>query len=218
MGFGSLGVIVLSSSTVGISLVFLSVDQLKRLGGLSLLAFFFAKALLREICPVISGIVMAVRIGSQVTLEIGSVPVRKRSLTRGDGLETDLTKLFLPSFLAVLVVGPALYLLSSFVAVLAGVVSQTRWSGENFLQFYRMILDNFSIHDLEFGLYKTFLFGATVVIVAGYLGLITAPRTEDLQRATVTSIVFSSVVVLTINAIFAMSYTASSLIGELQKF
>lgn len=67
MGIGSSGVIVLAASTVGISLVFLSVDQLKSQGGLPLLGFFFAKGLLREICPVIAGVVMAVRIGSRIS-------------------------------------------------------------------------------------------------------------------------------------------------------
>jgi len=218
LGVGSLGVIILAAFTVGISLVFLSLEQLKSLGGLPLLAFFFVKGLLREISPVIAGIVMAVRIGSQVTLEVGSVPIRERTLARENGLETDLAKLLLPSFLAVLLVGPALYLLGSFFGIFAGVVSQTRWSGADFIQFYRMILENFSIHDLEFGLYKTFFFGVAVVVVSGYMGLITPPREEELQKATVTSIVFSSVVVLTINALFALSYTATSLMGQLPTF
>ena len=61
-----------------ISLVFLSLDQLKSLGGLPLLAFFFSKALFRELGPVLAGIVMAVRIGSQVTVQISSVPMQDR--------------------------------------------------------------------------------------------------------------------------------------------
>lgn len=215
MGVGSLGVIALAASTVGVSLVFLSLDQLKSLGGLSLLAFFFAKGLLREVCPVIAGVVMAVRIGSQVTMDVGAVPLRDRTLRGAAGMETNLERLLLPAFLAVMLVGPGLYLVACFTAVLAGVVGQTQWSGESFLQFYRMILENFSISDLEFGLYKTFLFGVTVVVVSGYMGLITPPKTESLHRATVTSIVFSSVVVLTINAFFALSYTATSLIEQM---
>jgi len=220
MGVGSLGVTALAASTVGISLVFLSLDQLKRLGGLSLLAFFFAKGLLREVCPVVAGVVMAVRIGSQVTMDVGSVPLGDRALPAGraGAAETDLERLLLPTFLAVMLVGPGLYLVASFVSILAGVVGQTQWSGESFVQFYRMILDNFSTGDLEFGLYKAFLFGVTVVLVSGYVGLLTPPRPEELFRATVTSIVFASVAVLTINALFALSYTASSLIEQMPTF
>jgi len=216
LGFGSFWVIILAASTVGISLVFLSLDQLKSLGGLPLLAFFFSKALFRELGPVLAGIVMAVRIGSQVTVQIGSVPMGDRVIQGKGGAELDIGKLLLPAFLAILLVGPSLYLMGSFFGLLSGVISQTRGSAENFLQFYRMILDTFSTGDLEFGFLKSLFFGVTVVVVAGYIGFITRPEPENIQKASVTSIVVSSVIVLSINALFALSYTQTPLTYQLQ--
>ena len=216
LGFGSLWVIILASSTVGISLVFLSLDQLKSLGGLPLLAFFFSKGLFREIGPIIAGIVMAVRIGPQVTVEIGSVPMHERVIKGPAGEGLDIGKLLLPAFLAILLVGPALYLLGSFFGLLAGVISQTRGSFENFIVFYRMILDTFSMGDMVFGLYKSLMFGITVVVVAGHIGFITHPDPEKIQQATVTSIVVSAVMVLAVNSLFALSYTHTSLKYQLQ--
>lgn len=216
LGFDSLWVIILASSTVGISLVFLSLEQLKSLGGLPLLAFFFSKGLFREIGPILAGIVMAVRIGPQVTVEIGRVPMRERVIRGAGGTELDIGKLLLPAFLAILLVGPALYLLGSFFGLLAGVISQTRGSFENFVVFYRMILDTFSTGDMVFGLFKSLLFGIAVVVVAGYIGFITHPDPEKIQKATVTSIVVSAVIVLAINSLFVLSYTHTPLQVQLQ--
>ena len=60
LGIGSLNVTLLAAATVGISLVFLSLEQLKNLGGLPLLAYFFAKALLY------TGITFAAKWGWQI--------------------------------------------------------------------------------------------------------------------------------------------------------
>ena len=69
---------------------------------------------------------------------------------------------------------------------------------------------------MEFGLYKSFLFGVVVVIVAGYIGLITDPTPERVQKASVTSIVVSAVLVLAVNALFALTYMSTPLKNQLQ--
>jgi len=216
LGIGSLGVTILAASAVGISLIFLSFENMKNLGGASIFAFFFTKALFREIGPVLAGIVMAVRIASHVSSRIGSLPLEQRILQGEKGEEFDLVRLLLPAFLAVLLVGPALYLFGVFFGLLAGVISQTRGSLESFILFFRMILDSFSAGDIGFGLCKSLAFGVAVVSIASYIGFITSPDPESVQKATITSIVVSAVLVLIINAAFAMSYTYTPLMVHLQ--
>lgn len=216
LGIGSLGVTILAASAVGISLIFLSFENMKNLGGASIFAFFFTKALFREIGPVLAGIVMAVRIGSHVSSRIGSVPIGERVLRGEKGEELDLAGLLLPAFLAVWLVGPALYLFGVFFGLMAGVISQTRGSVESFILFFRMVLDSFAPGDIGFGLCKSLAFGVAVVSIASYIGFITAPDPESVQKAMVRSIVVSAVLVLAINAIFALSYTYTPLLYHLQ--
>lgn len=216
LGVGSLGVTLLASIAVGVSLSFLSSEQFRALGGSSLLAFVFAKGVFREVGPVLAGIVMAVRVASQVTAGIASTPPDLRTVRGIRGDELDIGRLLLPAFLAILLVGPALYLVGAMSSLLAGVISQTQGSAEEFLLFSGQILDGFRLSDMAFGLYKSLIFGVAVVMAAGHIGFLAPSEPAAVQRATVTSIVVSAVAVLVLNALFALSYTHIPLRQHLQ--
>jgi len=157
-----------------------------------------------ELAPVLSAIVFAGRVGAGISAELGTMRVTEQI----DALESmginPIRYLVMPRVLACVVMVPLLVCFANFIAVvgaLAVSVVGVDVSSETFLNGFR---NSFALGDFRNGLIKAGVFGLIIGLVGCYEGFNAGGGAQGVGRATTTSVVISSVLILVFNFIFAV--------------
>lgn len=155
-----------------------------------------AISMFRELCPVLTALLLAGRVGSAIAAEIGTMRVTEQI----DALTTlsanPIQYLSVPRFLACLVMTPTLTVITDIVGVLGGGFIAYFALGVTLDKYIDNILQNISVMDLLSGLFKTVFFGIEIAIIACYQGFNTTGGAEGVGKATIQSVVRSSMAVL----------------------
>ncbi len=153
-------------------------------------------ALFRELCPVLTALLLAGRVGSSIAAEIGTMKVTEQI----DALKTlsadPIQYLSVPRFVAALIMTPILTVLTDFVGVLGGAVVGFFALGIAFDTYVSNILQYVSLDDFISGLIKSVFFGIEIVLISTYQGFITAGGAEGVGKSTIEAVVKSSMAIL----------------------
>jgi phospholipid/cholesterol/gamma-HCH transport system permease protein len=177
-------------------------------GGLDRLGGFFVLAVVREIGPIITGIVLAGAAGTAITADLGARKIREE-LDALQVLGVDPVKnLVVPRFLA-LMVATGLFniyavLFGLFGGLLAAVVNHQPLG-----PFWVTFFANTSTTDLWGSTLKTAIFGAIIAIVCCYKGMTASGGAEGVGRAVNQAIVVSFLVFGAFNYAFTQMLLAS---------
>ena len=153
-------------------------------------------AIVRELAPVITGLMMAGRVGSAMAAELGTMQVTEQ-IDALECLATDpIHYLFVPRLLASMVMLPLLTGLSIYVGfwggylLLVGVVGQSSYVYSN--EFYKLL----AFRDVRIALTKAFVFGLIIALVGCWRGYRTHGGAEGVGNAPTSSVVTSSLWIL----------------------
>ncbi len=205
LGVKSLPLIVIISIFVGAVSAWQAAYQFKFIGApLRYLGHAVGKAVVIELAPVLSAIVFAGRVGAGVTAELGTMRVTEQI----DALESmgvsPIRYLVMPRVLACLFMVPFLVVFANFVAIVGALIVSmvgVNVSSETFLNGFR---NSFQLGDFINGLIKAGIFGLIIGVVGCYEGFNTRGGAQGVGKATTTSVVISSVLILVFNFIFAI--------------
>ncbi len=205
LGLKSLPLILITSIFVGAVAAWQAAYQFKFIGApLRLLGQAVGKAVVIELAPVLSALVIAGRVGSGITAELGTMKVTEQI----DALESmginPIRYLVMPRVIACLLMVPFLVMFANFIAIMGALfvsVVGVDLTWETFLDGFR---DSFKMSDFINGLIKASVFGLIIGIVGCYEGFATEGGAEGVGRATTTSVVLSSVLILFLNFVFAV--------------
>jgi len=205
LGVKSLPLIVIISIFVGAVSAWQAAYQFKFIGApLRYLGQAVGKAVVIELAPVLSSLVFAGRVGAGVAAELGTMRVTEQI----DALESmginPIRYLVMPRVLACLFMVPFLVIFANFVAILGGLVVSMAGvdvSSETFLNGFR---NSFKLGDFINGLIKAGVFGLIIGVVGCYEGFNTQGGAQGVGKATTTSVVISSVLILVFNFVFAI--------------
>jgi phospholipid/cholesterol/gamma-HCH transport system permease protein len=155
-----------------------------------------AISMFRELCPVLTALLLAGRVGSAIAAEIGTMKVTEQI----DALVTlsanPVQYLSVPRFLACLVMTPALTVITDIVGVLGGAFIAYFGLDITMDKYLDNILQNIGLFDFLSGLLKTFFFGIEIAVIACYQGFNTTGGAEGVGKATIQSVVKSSMAIL----------------------
>lgn len=177
-------------------------------GGLDRLGGFFVLAVVREIGPIITGIVLAGAAGTAITADLGARKIREE-LDALQVLGVDPVKnLVVPRFLA-LMLATGLFniyavLFGLFGGLLAAVVNHQPLG-----PFWVTFFANTSTTDLWGSTLKTAIFGAIIAIVCCYKGMTASGGAEGVGRAVNQAIVVSFLVFGAFNYAFTQMLLAT---------
>jgi phospholipid/cholesterol/gamma-HCH transport system permease protein len=165
---------------------------------------------IRELGPVLTGLIVAGRIGSAIAAEIGTMAVTEQL----DALKTlatpPLRYLGVPRLIACVVMLPVLAALSIVVGLLGGFLVANLLLGIQANVYWGDIPEMVGAGDLVSGLGKTFFFGGIIAIVSCYQGFQTQGGAEGVGRATTRAVVWSSILILVsdyfLTAFFALFF------------
>jgi len=204
MAYKSYPIVSLISFLVGVTIAVTSAEQLRSFGADIYLANLVGFGMIRELVPLMTGIILAGKIGASITAEISSMKV----LEETDALKTmgviPEKFLMVPRLIAISVAIPLLVAIADFVGILGGLLVGKFFSGIPPVTFYNMILEAVDLTDFLIGMGKTMVFGWIVVISSGYKGFSVKRGAVGVGIATTESVVLSISLIIIFDCVFAL--------------
>ncbi|GEP45076.1 MlaE family ABC transporter permease [Brevifollis gellanilyticus] len=188
-GVGSIALISLVSFFIGLTMALLTGYQLQTFGQERLVPGLVGISFTRELGPLMTGIMIAARIGAAYTAELGTMTVSEEvEAIEAMGIGP-LRFLVGPRVLAVFFLLPCLVVVSNFTAM-SGAALISRWAFDiPFTRFIDTALDSMLIRDIIAGTIKSFLFGLIIGLVSCYKGLTVKGGAAGVGNATTSSVV-----------------------------
>src|SRR6267142_358100 len=189
MGVRSLGVAMTAAIFTGMVFTIQSAVNMGRFGAESYVGPVAALAILRELGPVLTAILVGGKVASGITAELGSMMVTEQI----DALRTlgvnYIKRLVVPRVLAALIVFPLLTVMADCLGVLGGMGIMYVERGSDMFAYWNTTAYWVVPRDFLMGVGKSFLFGGIVSLIGCYIGLNTTGGTEGLGRATTATVV-----------------------------
>lgn len=196
-GVMTLSIILISGLFVGMVLGLQGYHTLVGFGAEESLGIFVAATLVRELGPVVTGLLFAGRAGSAMTAEIGLMKATEQ-LSGLEMMAVDpFKRIFAPRMLAGFIALPMLAAMFSAVGVLGGHLVGVELLGVDTGAFWSQMQAALGFReDVINGLIKALVFGFVVTWIAIYQGANSEPNAEGVSSATTRTVVYSSLAVL----------------------
>jgi len=199
IGVGSLPIVILTGFFTGAVLALQTSDTLQQFGSLSLTGQLVSFSMVRELGPVLTGLMVAGRNASGMASELGSMKVTEQ-IDAMRALGTDPTKkLVTPRVVASVVMLFFLSIISDLLGILGGFMVSYLLLGLDANQYWHSAYDKLEYKDVEMGLVKPLLFGYVIATIGCYYGLSAKGGTQGVGRATTQAVVAASVLILVVD-------------------
>ena len=199
IGIGSLTVVLLTGFFTGAVLALQSGITLDQFGARPFVGRLVSASMIKELGPVLTGLMLAGRIGSGIAAELGSMVVTDQ-INALRALGTDpVRKLVVPRVLAGFFMAPVLTVIADTVGILGGwiiAVYQLRVASG---LYWTSITEALYLQDVWMGIIKPFFLGYVIVTIGCHVGLRTKGGTQGVGRATTNAVVAASVAVIAVD-------------------
>jgi phospholipid/cholesterol/gamma-HCH transport system permease protein len=200
-GYKSVGIIALTGFILGFVLTLQSQPTMKQFGATGYIPGMVAVSVIREIGPVIVGLICAGKISSSIGAELGSMNVTEQIDAMTVSGANPVQYLVVTRILACIIMIPLLTIFADVIALLGGFAA-TRLDGDMnaWLYFYKStaVLD---FSDLIPAVIKTIFFGFAIGFIGCYKGFHSNRGTESVGLAANSAVVTASVWIIIIDAI-----------------
>ena len=195
-GARSLIIIMLSGLVVGMIMGLAFSDMLARFGSESALGVAAGLALVKELGPVLTALLFAGRAGTSLASEIGLMRATDQ-LTAMQVMAVDpMRHVVAPRFLGGLIAMPLLVAIFNILGLFGAQLIGVSVMGVDAGTFWSQLQNSISVSDVNEGLIKALVFGATCTLLAVYYGYNAEPTAEGVGLATTRTVISSSVLVL----------------------
>ena len=199
IGLGSLTVVLLTGFFTGAVLALQTGITLDQFGARPFVGRLISASMIKELGPVLTGLMLAGRIGSGIAAELGSMVVTDQ-INALRALGTDpVRKLVVPRVLAGFFMAPVLTVISDTVGILGGwliAVYQLRVASS---LYWTSITEALYLQDAWMGILKPFFLGYVIVTIGCHVGLRTSGGTQGVGRSTTAAVVAASVAVIAVD-------------------
>jgi phospholipid/cholesterol/gamma-HCH transport system permease protein len=199
IGLGSLTVVLLTGFFTGAVLALQTGITLDQFGARPFVGRLISASMIKELGPVLTGLMLAGRIGSGIAAELGSMVVTDQ-INALRALGTDpIRKLVVPRVLAGFFMAPVLTVVANTVGIVGGwliAVFQLRVASS---LYWTSIVEGLYLEDAWMGLIKPFCLGYVIVTIGCHVGLRTKGGTQGVGRATTNAVVAASVSVIAVD-------------------
>ncbi len=205
-GVGSVPLVAMVSFFLGLTMALLTGYQLQRFGTERLVPGLVAIAFTRELGPLLTGIMLAARIGAAFTAELGTMEVNEEvEAIEAMGI-SPLRFLVAPRVLALFALMPCLSIISSIAAIVATSLISRAYFSIAFVYFNDLVIHSLLMRDIITGVLKSFLFGLLIAAIACYRGLNVTGGASGVGTATTSSVVTAITTVIGFDTLFNVVY------------
>jgi phospholipid/cholesterol/gamma-HCH transport system permease protein len=199
IGVGSLTVVLLTGMFTGMVLALQSGQTLDQFGARDMVGRLVSASMVKELGPVLTGLMVAGRVGSGIAAELGSMVVTDQ-IAALRALGTDpIRKLVLPRILAGFFMVPILTVIATAVGMVGGWLVTFTLLRVASSVYWNSVVQGLFIQDVWMGLIKPFVLGFTIVSLGCHVGMRTSGGTQGVGRATTNAVVASSVAVIAVD-------------------
>jgi phospholipid/cholesterol/gamma-HCH transport system permease protein len=205
-GIDALPITGFLSFLMGIVIAYQGADQLQRFGANIFVVDLVALAMLRELSPLLTAIIVAGRSGSAYTAQIGTMKVTEEIdalRTIGIGAQEQLV---LPKMIALVIVLPLLTIYTDVTGVLGGMVMARAKLDITFTVFLDRLDEAIQLSSYWTGIAKAPVFAMIIALVGCYRGFHVTGSAESVGEQTTMSVVQSIFLVIATDALFSIVF------------
>ena len=203
VGYGSMFIVLLIAGFAGGVTSLQTGYQFNNAYPLYIAGGLIAETVILELGPVLTGLILAGRIGARFAAELGTMRVTEQI----DALESlgrsPVTHLLIPRCIAGILVIPALVLFADAVGFLVGWLAAKSSLGITNAEFTYGARYFFRPFDLWYSVIKAFFFSIAITTIPCYLGFNTQQGAEGVGRSTTQAVVAASVTILLLDMLLA---------------
>lgn len=204
IGVNSLPLVMIIAVFTGAVAAWQAAYQLKGIAPMSFLGAATSRAIITELGPVLTGIVIAGRVGASIAAELGTMKVTEQI----DALETmaisPIRYLAMPRFIASIIMMPLIVIFANVIAVGGAYVVSNYFMDVSYAVFFESVKRYFVIYDFFAGLIKTVFFGGVTALLGCHIGLRTEGGAEGVGLSTIRSFVLSAAMILILDYVLWM--------------
>lgn len=203
-GAHAVPVVLLMGFLMGVIIAFEVGLVARQFGAMIFVVNGVGKAMLRELGPLMTAIVLAGRTGAAFAAQIATQRVNEElNAISTFGLDP-IEFLALPRMLAAVVVVPLLAVLADVVGLFGGAVVMSSAFDVSYLQFYSQLLKAVTAQDLALGILKAAVFGLTIAAIGCHRGFRGGAGPASVGMSATGAVVASIVMVVVIDGLFAV--------------
>jgi len=195
-GANALPIVSLISVLIGMIFAFVGVSQLRAFGAGIYTANLVAVAMIREMAPIMTAIIMAGRTGAAYAAEIGTMKVNEEI----DALTTlginPMDFLVTPRMFALVLMIPALTMYASLMGIIGGAMVGLAMIDASFVQYAQQTISAVTLGDLFTGLLMCVVFGALVALSGCQQGIACGTSAMVVGQATTRAVVMGIVLIV----------------------
>jgi phospholipid/cholesterol/gamma-HCH transport system permease protein len=196
IGVGSVPIILLTGFFTGCVLALQSETALKEFGAVSMTGSLVSLSMVKELGPVLTGLMVSGRNAAGMASELGSMKVTEQ-IDAMRALGTDpIRKLVTPRLYASIVMLFFLTILADAVGIMGGALVSVGMLGLNFSSYFHTSYQTLKYADVIQGLTKPVFSGFIMATVGCYCGMTTKGGTQGVGRATTQAVVISSIFII----------------------
>jgi phospholipid/cholesterol/gamma-HCH transport system permease protein len=197
IGNASVPVVLTTGLFTGMVLAVQTFSQFSRISGMqNMIGAVVLVSMVKELGPVLTGLMLAGRVGAAMAAEIGTMKVTEQ-IDALKSLATDPVRyLVLPRFLSCVLLMPVLAIMSNFIGIVGGYFVAVRGLSVDEFFYVDNSLAWLKISDVVSGLIKSSCFGALICVVCCYRGFNAGAGAEGVGKATTQAVVTSCILIL----------------------
>ncbi|HYV99505.1 MAG TPA: ABC transporter permease [Gemmatimonadaceae bacterium] len=170
---------------------------------LSVVGLSVRQMIVLELGPLLTGLVLAGRVGARMTAEIGTMRVTEQI----DALETlaydPVAYLVVPRLIAATLMLPLVVICANVIGILSGLATALLATDVHYYDFYEGIRLGYGSFQVVYSLIKATMFGTSIAYLCTYEGYRSGAGAEGVGRSTARAVVYTSVAILLLDAITA---------------
>ena len=199
IGFGSLPIVLAACFFTGAALALNSATTLGRFGAQTVIGELVSIGIVRELGPVLAGLVVAGRNASGMASELGSMMVTEQ-IDAMRALGTDpIKKLVTPRVISTVIMLFFLTILGDLLGMIGGNFVATIILGLDSHEYWSKAYQTLVYSDVFMGLAKPLVFGFIVATIGCYYGLSTKGGTQGVGRSTTEAVVASMILIIAVD-------------------
>lgn len=196
IGVLSFGVVAITGVTTGIVLATQTFYQLQEKGLSSVAGIMVAKAMITELGPILTALMVTGRVGSAMCAELGTMKVTEQIDAMESMAVNPKRYLIAPRFIAGFFMIPLLTMFSIILGILGGYFISSSLFGMSAANYFDPMPIHISSFDIITGIVKSFFFGILLVTICCFKGMKTKGGAAGVGKATTSSVVISYVAIL----------------------
>lgn len=199
MGVLSLPVVLVTGAFMGMVVAAQSFYLLHKISMETAIGPLVSLSMANELGPVITGVILAGRVGASMAAELGTMKVTEQIDALRAMATSPIRYLVAPRFISAIFMVPLLTAFAIFIGIAGGALVAVALKGVNAAYFMKYMYYYTDPSDLRTGLVKSAVFGAIIVIVACQRGFAAEGGAEGVGRAATRTVVISCIAILIVD-------------------